>query len=155
MNRNRFRNPFFGFAAAALLLLARPVIAQHNHGMAQQDPGMAQQNRGQALKAGKKGEITFSKELQAGDVTLKPGRYTIQHRVEGDNHFIHFTQVTEPVAGYSVGGEAPIAHPGEVKCRLEPLQTKASRTMVYIDTEGGVNRITKVIVTGENVAHIL
>lgn len=158
MSKNRFRSLLFALAAGVPLILAGSAMAQHQHSMTQRDEGMAgmtQQDRGQALKVGKKGEITFSEETRAGDVTLKPGRYTIQHRVEGEDHFIHFTQVTERVPGYAIGGGVPVAHPGEVKCRLEPLQTKAPRTTVYTNTDGGVRRITKIIVAGENVAHLL
>lgn len=76
---------------------------------------------------------------------LRPGRYTFQHRVEGEGHFVHFTEL---------GGTAK-AHPGEVSCRLEPLGAKAKRTAVYTSTEGGITRITKIVVAGENVAHLL
>lgn len=138
MKKRQFLSPFFAAAAAALLLLVSSAVAQHEHG--------------QVLKVGKKGEMKFDKETRI--VVLKPGLYTFQHRIEGEDHFVHFTQVTEPSYSSKSGGGVPKAHPGEVKCRLEPLQAKAPRTEVHATTDGGVVRITKIIVRGENVAHI-
>ncbi len=106
------------------------------------------------LKVGKKGDVTFAKETMVGDLTLKPGRYIFQHRVEGDDHFVHFTEVTKGLGYSGTGGGAPKAHPGEVKCKLEPLSKKVESTTLYYDTEGGVNRLTKAEVAGENVAHV-
>jgi hypothetical protein len=109
------------------------------------------------LKVGKKGEITFDKETKVGDLTLKPGRYFFQHRVEGEDHFVHFTEVTKEPSYYgggAGGGGVPKAHPGEVKCKLEPLSKKVQATTLELDTEGGVNRVTRVEVAGENVAHV-
>ena len=109
----------------------------------------------QTLKVGKNGDITLTKETMVGDMMLKPGRYKIQHRVEGEDHFIHFTEVTKANDLYGAGGGGvPKAHPGEVKCKLEPLSKKAEATAVYTDSEGGMNRVTKVEIAGENVAHL-
>lgn len=140
MNKSRFWGSFLATAAVALLLLASSAAAQHEHL--------------QVLKVGKKGEMRFDKETRIGDVVLKPGLYTFQHRVDGEDHFVHFTQVTKPDHTTQLGGGVPKAHPGEVKCRLEPLQAKAPHTEVHTAPEGGVVRITKIIVGGENVAHI-
>lgn len=126
-------------ALAGMLMLngALGLAAEHEH----------------TLKIGKKGDVTFDKETKVGDLTLKPGRYFFQHRTEGEDHFVHFTQVTkESIRGG--GGGAPKAHPGDVKCRLEPLSKKVDRTTLYIDTEGGVNRLTKAEVAGENATHL-
>lgn len=128
--------------AAALLLYASTaaVAQQHNE-----------------MKVGKNGEITFTKETKVGDTTLKPGRYQFQHRVEGTDHFVHFTELTKPNPAYPSQPTAgvPKAHPGEVMCRLEALGTKASQTRVFLNTEGATQRIFRVEVRGENVAHLL
>ena len=105
-----------------------------------------------ALKVGKTGEVTFSKETKVGDMTLKPGRYKFQHRVEGEDHFVHFTEWTKPYPTGSTG--APKAHPGEMKCRIEPLSKKVSATTIFTVDEGATQRLTKVEVGGENVAHV-
>ncbi len=136
-----YRTWLLAFAAVVGMLIlnsAPSMAAEHEH----------------TLKVGKKGDVTFVKDIQVGDLTLKPGRYILQHRVDGEDHFIHFTEVTKG-SGYSgTGGGAPKAHPGEVKCKLEPLAKTVQGTTLYYDTEGGVNRLTKVEIAGENVAHV-
>jgi cold shock CspA family protein len=77
---------------------------------------------------------------------LKPGRYKIQHRTDGPDHFVHFTEVTKT--------GSTVAHPGEVKCRLETLDDKVPYTAVYTRQEGTSARVTKVLIGGENVAHL-
>ncbi|MBI3697716.1 MAG: hypothetical protein HY238_23150 [Acidobacteria bacterium] len=115
-------------AMAWVLLFLNPVAvaAEHEH----------------AMKVGKKGGVHFAAETKVGDLTLKPGRYTMQHRVDGPDHFIHLTELR--------GGKPA----GEVKCRLEPLKAKVSRTTMYAQKEDGTYRLTRVEVAGENVAHL-
>ncbi len=108
----------------------------------------------QVLKVGKKGEITFNVETKVGHLTLKPGRYVFQHRVEGSDHFVHFTEVTKEHPYIRTGGGVAKAHPGEVKCRLERLKSKVPTTEVHLAKEDGVERVTKIIVRGENAAHV-
>lgn len=108
----------------------------------------------QVIKVGKKGEIMFDQETKVGDVTLKPGHYQLQHRVEGSDHLVHFTEF-KGMHGYMQGrGPSGIAHPGEVKCRLEPLPAKASQTKVSLNTANGERRITRIEIAGENVVHV-
>lgn len=128
-------------AAAALLFYtgSTAVAQQHDHEM----------------KVGKTGEVTFDKETKVGELTLKPGRYKFQHRVEGSNHFVHFTEWTRPDTGPIRLQTTEKAHPGEVQCRVESLTKKVSATTLYLTTEGNVQRITKVEVEGENIAHLL
>lgn len=106
------------------------------------------------LKVGKNGQMTFDTETKVGDLTLKPGRYRFQHRVEGEEHFVHFTQWTaqNPYRPGETG--APKAHPGEVHCRLEPLAKRVTQTKVTLQKEGGAYRLVRVEVAGENVAHL-
>jgi len=146
------------FPAAATVLAQHHGGASHHGSSAQHHPGDTQHHAGaaqtpqiQALKVGKKGEMTFSAETQVGDMTLRPGRYTFQHRVDGSEHFVHFTQVGKVRGGREIPATA---HPGEIKCRLEPLASKADSTEVYTVKEEGAARITKIIVRGENVAHV-
>lgn len=109
----------------------------------------------QAIKVGKKGEVMLSQETQVGDLTLKPGHYQMQHRVDGEDHMIHFTELKGiHRTPYYPSGPTGTAHPGEVKCRLEPMNAKASQTAVTMSTEGGMRRITKIEIAGENVAHV-
>ena len=98
------------------------------------------------IKVGKKGDVKFDVETLVGDLRLKPGRYQIQHRTDGPDHFVHFTEVTKT--------GSTVAHPGEVKCRLETLDDKVPFTAVYTRQEGASERVTKVLIGGENVAHL-
>jgi hypothetical protein len=106
----------------------------------------------QVIKVGKKGEVMFDQETKIGDLTLKPGHYQIQHRVEGSNHMVHFTEFKGQFQSWS--GPSGLAHPGEVKCSLEALQAKASQTQVTLNTADGERRITRIEIAGENVAHV-
>ncbi len=135
MNRH-FMLPLLAAAATLLFYSGAAIAAQHEH----------------ALKVGKTGQVTFDKETKVGDMTLKPGRYKFQHRVEGSEHFVHFTEWTKPYPSGSSG--TPTAHPGEAKCKLEPLSKKVSQTRIYTVDEGTARRLTKVEVGGENVAHL-
>lgn len=106
----------------------------------------------QVIKVGKKGEVDFDQPTQVGEITLKTGHYQMQHRVEGSDHMIHFTQLKgmQPF----LSGPTDMVHAGEVKCHLEPMNAKASETTVTMSTEGGVQRITRIEIKGENVAHV-
>jgi hypothetical protein len=132
------------FAAAAVLVYTGMVAAgaEHEH----------------AVKIGRTGEISFEKEARIGALTLQPGRYKFQHRVEGADHFVHFTEWTQRLPGdqsyppASLSG--PKAHLGEVKCRVQFLNKKVADTTLYMSTEGDAMRVTKIEVGGENVAHL-
>ena len=108
----------------------------------------------QVIKVGKKGEIRFSADTQVGDLTLKAGHYQMQHRVDGEDHVLHFIELKGGHDPYHRSGATGESHPGEVKCRLEPMNAKAQRTAVTVNMEGGVRRITRVEIEGENVAHV-
>ena len=109
----------------------------------------------QIIKVGKKGEMMFNQETKIGDITLKPGHYQMQHRIDSTDHMFHFTELKGVHRSpYLLSAPTGEAHPGEVRCRLESLTAKASQTAVFVDTEGGVRRITKIEIRGENVAHV-
>lgn len=109
----------------------------------------------QVIKVGKKGEVMLSQDTQVGDLTLKAGHYQMQHRVDGSDHMVHFTELKGVHRNPSYeSGATGTAHPGEVKCRLEPMSAKAKQTAVTMSTEGGARRITRIEIAGENVAHV-
>jgi hypothetical protein len=140
-------------AILAVLLAAGALSAmQHDH-------------KTTTLAVGQKGDITLTTETMIADITLKPGRYYIEHRVEGTvqprrvaGHFIHFTEVTpkEHQRRQAVRDalEYTVAHPGEIECELEALGKKASKTTIVTTTENGIRRITRIEIAGEDVAHI-
>ncbi|GMR24108.1 MAG: hypothetical protein BMS9Abin37_2607 [Acidobacteriota bacterium] len=110
-------------------------------------PGLCAAGNGKTI-VGKKGTMHLTTETRVGDLVLEPGRYQFQHHVEGSEHYIEFTGVTKytdrKIKG--VGGRA--------RCRLEPLSAKASSTAVSSAKQDGIVRITRVRVSGENVAHV-
>jgi hypothetical protein len=109
--------------------------------------------KNRTMTVGKNGDVTFSAETIIGNVTLKPGRYFFEHKVTGDEHFVRFTEVTKP-RGRSFGGRT-LSHPGDIKCRLEKLDRKARQTIIiYAATDGSTPRITRIVINGEDVAHV-
>ncbi len=139
---------------AGLLLGAGVLIAAQN------------QHKTTPMAVGPKGDVVFTTETRVADITLKPGRYYLEHRVEGTlqprrvaGHYLHFTQVTAEEHQKRQGarnaiGEYTVAHPGEIQCELEALTKKAKKTTVFTATENGVHRITRIEIAGEDVAHI-
>lgn len=111
-------------------------------------------------------EITIAKETRVANITLKPGRYYIDHRVEGtarprrvEAHYIHFTEVTPEVqqrrrAARNALKSVAVAHPGDIECALEALPKPSAQTRVITAEENGVPRITRIEIAGENVAHV-
>jgi len=157
MQAKRFMPSTIAAVSGLLWTVAGGAAAQHQHTPpADSRPAaqpLAPENAEQALKIGKKGDVEFRVQAVVGEMRLEPGRYQMQHRAEGDAHFVHFTEVSKglPSGG---GGGVPKAHPGEVQCRLEPLDKKVSSTTIYTVTEGEARRVTKALIRGENVAHI-
>jgi hypothetical protein len=139
-------------ALTALLLAGgnlATLSAQHNHGGTQPGPQMEDRSTtmkaspDKVLKVGKKGDVTFSSETQVGDVVLKPGKYTLQHRIEGADHVLHFAALSNRNSS------------GEVKCTVEPLQSKVPTTTMRLQNTGTSMRLVQVQIAGENVTHVL
>jgi hypothetical protein len=110
-----------------------------------------------ALKVGKKGEVTLTLQSKVGDIVLPPGTYVVQHRVSDGDHFVRFVELKQ--GGVQPATELPYSYTekdkaGEVKCRVEPAAGRVKYTAVYTVTEGGVVRITKVEIRGEDVVHV-
>lgn len=105
------------------------------------------------IKVGKKGDIQISQDTKIGDVTLKPGHYQIQHRVSGSDHFVQFTAFKGHDSVRSWGPASP-QDAGQIKCQIEPLANKARTTEVLTLDDAGTRRITRVVIQGENVAHV-
>ncbi len=159
------RNRVLALTSAALVgllwLAELPAGAQHQH----QNPqpagrppeASAAAPREQELTVGKSDDVSFAKEVRVGEVTLKPGKYRVQHRVEGADHFVHFETLATatPSAHKTATGMAvPAGEAGEVKCRIEPLGAKVQETTLHLLNEQGGKRLTRVLIRGENVAHV-
>lgn len=108
----------------------------------------------QVVKIGKKGEAVFNEPTQIGDVTLKPGHYRFQHRVAGNDHMVSFTELIMFQGNHVTGSTIGAKDSGEIKCRVEPMDNKATQTAVFLNTEGGGRRITRIEIKGENVVHV-
>jgi len=109
------------------------------------------------LKVGRADDVAFDREIHVGEVTLQPGKYRLQHRVEGEEHFVRFealTTTTPSAQKLATGMAVPAATAGEVKCRVEPLAAKAKDTTLHLLNEEAGQRLTKVLIRGENVAHV-
>ena len=147
-------------ALVGLLWLAGlPAGAQHRHPQPAGHPpeASAASPREQELRVGRSDDVSFTRDVRVGEVTLKPGKYRVRHRVEGTDHFVHFETLvtTTPSAQKIATGLAiPAGEAGEVKCRLEPLGAKVQKTTLHLLSEEGGQRLTKVFIRGENVAHV-
>lgn len=118
----------------------------------------ATQHGEHVLKVGKKGVITLTMETKVGDVVLQPGTYAIQHRDSGTDHFVRFVRwdTTKIPTGPSTppATSTDLHKAGEIKCQVEPTAAPVKQTEVYVTTENGVARITKVAIRGEDVVHV-
>jgi hypothetical protein len=99
-----------------------------------------------------KAEIWLSSKTRFSGFALPPGRYLLQHRVDGSDHSMNFIQLR---AGNSL--QSASRHkfmPVRVRCTLEPLPAKASQTAFYSVPEGNASRARRLEIKGENVAHL-
>jgi hypothetical protein len=149
-------------ASSTLVVLVSagpPAGAQHQH---PQPLGHGHERekappREQEMKVGKADDVTFKREVRIGDVTFQPGQYRLQHRAEGTDHFVRFEALatTTPSAQkLGTGMAVPAGTAGEVKCRVEPLAARAKDTTLHLLNEDAGQRLTKVLIRGENVAHV-
>lgn len=103
----------------------------------------------QTTRRGKKGVITVSSEVRAGDVWLQPGSYQVQEIA----HSLVFSKMLR-------GNETRFRGVGEEVARIEskdePLPSKLEQTEVHTGFDPAGNRIiTEIEIRGENVRHIL
>jgi hypothetical protein len=113
-----------------------------------------------AMQAGKKGEVRLDTEVRIGDMTLLPGRYTFQRRMERSNHFVRFTELTKSSAPGTKHNPNQMksgtqgADAIEVRCIRVPLGEKVSETRIYYsDDADGTPRLIRLEVAGENATH--
>jgi hypothetical protein len=105
---------------------------------------------GSALKANQhetkmnKTEIELVNPVHVGDVVLPAGKYVFMHQVSGGQHMATFVSAAGTVSKTTT----------EVKCTNEPLEQEVAQTSVTVEKIGGVDRITRIEVAGEKVAHV-
>jgi hypothetical protein len=91
-----------------------------------------------------KTEFHFSHELLVGATTLKPGTYTFQCKMIGEQEFLVVTSVDE-------GKEV-----ARVPCRPEELTAKIEMSdFRYTKRPDGLAQLTAVRIRGEKIAHRL
>lgn len=130
----------FSIAGASVLR------AQHHQPGNGHEHQQAMQGHQQGMvEVGHKGEVSFAVETKVGDLTLNPGLYGFQHRVENGQHYVRFTELGKR-------GIREVA--GDVKCAIEPVGEEFTRTAVFTSNEGGVNRVVRIEVRGENAVHV-
>ena len=115
----------------------------------------AQDTKGD-VTIGKKGEVHFNVPVKAGGTVLQPGMYQLQHVVEGGEHLITFKEIRMP-AGYRHGNTRVNKEAAaRIKCNVEPLERKASKTAVSLRTNsGGEKEVAEVQIAGEAFKHLL
>lgn len=152
----RYNSRIFRLTAAAATLLFAAAVAfaqSHEHGQMQHQT----QGKTQAIETGKRGESTLSQPTKVGDTVLQPDTYVVQHRVSGSDHFVRFVELKEVQDWNGIGG--PITYTedqkaGEIPCRIEPAANPIKKTAIFTITENGTVQITKIVIKGENVAHL-
>lgn len=139
---------WFACGMGLLFSIAGATVHRPGHEQPQQGSEHPKGMRGQEqqpVMVGKKGEVSFAFETKVGELTLRPGVYKFQHRVDKGGHYVRFTELGKR-------GIREVA--GEVKCAIEPVGEESSRTVVYSIDERGTRRVTRIEVKGENVVHV-
>lgn len=104
---------------------------------------------------GKQGWVTIKSATKFGDTVLKPGTYSIEHERVGGTHVVTLQQLGDPSLALQYSDQTFIGQPVSVPCELETLPARAKKTVVTIVPDGTGQRITKIEIKGENVAHEL
>jgi hypothetical protein len=100
-------------------------------------------------------EITLVEPTRAGNLTLQPDTYVLQHHASRGEDFVRFMQVrnsqqlslTRAYTGWYTDTE--LIKAGDIKCRVQPLAAKAHATTATVDTENGKPRIIQVTIRGK------
>lgn len=142
-------------AAMAWVFTATTAFAQHSHsgtGAADDHGAALVKERG----LGAKGEVEFTTETQVGQATLKPGRYAVQHRTNGEGHAMYFTEIATSahIRESAFNREKRAVRAVVVKCRLEPLGSETPRTLMRLRSEDPAMRLLKIYIRGQSVAHV-
>jgi hypothetical protein len=105
------------------------------------------------LTVGKKGMVTFTTAVRAGDTLLKAGMYHVRHVVEGNDHVVTFKPVTMP-AGYREYQMTEGAVVARLKCTVEPAAKKTRNTKIVLGRNAvGEPVVTEIQIAGEKAIH--
>ena len=107
-------------------------------------------SREQKVKVGKTVDVTFRGAMIVGDVMFAPGTYELQHRGHGTAHFMRFEALTRTVKGHML----PSGRVYELACQLVTLPRTSRKTTLQIVSEDAGQRLRRLEIRGENVAHV-
>lgn len=108
-----------------------------------------------AIHANDHGEFTITQPTKAGDVTLQPGTYAVQHHTSKGKDVIRFLrletkrdlQLTRAFTGWV--NKTELVKVADIPVDLHPV-AKAPATTMMIIHENGVPRITQVTIKGNS-----
>jgi len=106
------------------------------------------------LKAGREGHIRLDSTVVAGDLTLRPGNHSVQHRAEGGDNFVRFTRVDWRRSPSDKSRRRVALIEAQVTCEVEKLQKPVESTAFYTRKEGNTTRLTRVEIKSETIAHL-
>ena len=93
------------------------------------------------FRVGKNGQVTLDTDLWFGDVVLKKGRYTLQHRIEGADHIFVFLDAKR---GQQITIHSKRVFPGD----------GTSESMIHAKEEKDRRvHVTKIELASENMDH--
>jgi len=104
---------------------------------------MAAKSGDAVMKNGRKGEISITAPVQVGDITLAPGDYIVQHRVQADEHLMYFT----PKSDVTKEQSAPVT------CELDPQSPRWRSSAVWLKLKDGNKAIEKIMIKDEKVVY--
>lgn len=90
--------------------------------------------------------ITFNQPMVLGTTQLPAGTYKVDHQMQGEDHYMLFTQTDVPK---NKAAEV------KVKCNLVPLTDKAKRTeRRYVQNAKNQNVLTEITFEGDFAKHV-
>ncbi len=93
--------------------------------------------------------VTFDTAVTAGGVQLPAGIYQARHVMEGQEHVLVFTLV-QGLDKHNVERRE-----FRVKCRMQPLQARADRTLKYFSQlPSGQRELTALVFEGDTSKHV-
>jgi hypothetical protein len=93
------------------------------------------------FKADKSSRVTFGSEIAFGKEILPKGRYVVEHRMEGNDHWIVFTPF-------------PKGKRVEVQARTSPASDPVNRIEILAFPDSKRFEIVRIHIPGENVDHL-
>jgi hypothetical protein len=104
----------------------------------------------EVFKINKSGEVKLAGETRFGSVTIKKGKYLVEHRIDGSGHTFIFTSTDKPKKVLEAVSPEPIPVHSRVLASPGPVKSSG----VYVHYEKKIYRVLKIEIAGENAAHV-